>query len=164
MRHIGTNPVQATPDRPSNWRHKHKGFPPYLGRQPVLRTGATSIHALTRQRGAQLLVTSFAYYSPENYSKKAFEARELDYAENRGMPTEVWGAPDSVVTGIRAHNDVVRKLVAREKDLLFVDMEREVPKEGAYFFDICHLSEQGTERFSSMLVKAIVRPWPKQLR
>lgn len=116
-----------------------------------------AILALSRERGERILVTTFSWYSPETYSKTAFEARKLDYVENRGMPTEVWGAPKNVVAGIRVHNDVVRKLVAGEKDLLFIDMEKEIPKQGAYFVDICHLSEKGTERFSLLLSDAMVK-------
>lgn len=117
------------------------------------------VSRMTRNDTAPILMT-FAYYVPPAYSLSAFDAGDLDYASSTDRsPIEIWGHPRNVVAGIKAHNDVVRYLAARHPEETFIDMEESIPKQGAYFSDICHLSERGSDRFAAVLAARIAAIW-----
>ncbi len=117
------------------------------------RANLEAIAELARRRGDPLLVMTFASYIPENYSEEAFREGRLDYTPTEHThPIEIWGRPAHIAAGLRVHNAAIREVVAGAPDLLFVDQEREIPAEGAYFGDVCHLSEAGVERFVANLL------------
>jgi hypothetical protein len=111
------------------------------------RNNFENILSIARGKGEPVLIMTFSFYVPSNYSRDAFESGTLDYEKNsQAVPIEMWGRPDNVVKGIQAHNTVIREL-AKNNDVLFVDQEKVIPKSGKYFIDICHLSLRGQKKF-----------------
>jgi hypothetical protein len=51
---------------------------------------------------------------------------------------------------LEEYNNVTR-LMAYSNKLLLIDLARELPKSSAYFYDICHFTEEGSERVSEIL-------------
>lgn len=112
------------------------------------RTNLTRIVELAREREETLVLMTFAWYVPDDYTKQRFHDGQLPYTPaEKTHPIEIWGSPENVVAGIRAHNAVVREVAAAHPDLPFVDQEQRIPRDGAYFGDICHFSERGLEAF-----------------
>ena len=113
---------------------------------------------LAGERGDPLLLVSFAYYIPPGYTLERFKSKALDYEEHLS-PIELWGKPENVEAGIRAHNEIIRSLYEKHREdatgrIGFVDLERLMPKDGSCFNDICHLTHKGSEQF----VDAILGP------
>lgn len=105
------------------------------------RKNLEDIIETARSRSAQIILMTFAYYVPPSYIREAYEQHKLDYL-GRGYPVELWGEPLNVIKGIEAHNQVIRELAEQYSDVILLDMEKIIPKEGKYFTDICHLSYQ----------------------
>jgi len=106
-------------------------------------------------RREPLMLMTFAYYVPVDYTEARFKARALDYTAHL-LPIELWGQPACVVAILSAHNEAVRELASRYPDVLFVDQEAMIPKGGLYFNDICHFTHEGCERFvTDLLDKAL---------
>jgi len=131
------------------------------------RSNLEGILELSRERGERLAIMSFATFVPPDYSEKKFKAGELAYTPTeRASPIEIWGRGEHVLAGVAAHNEVIREVVAAAPDVLFIDQENLIPKDGMYFVDVCHFSEEGLEVFADHLVTAvfsgpgIVRPEP----
>jgi hypothetical protein len=98
---------------------------------------------------------SFAWYVPPGYSLERMRARRLDYSDPL-LPLEAWGEPESVARALSAHDAVLREAVARRPEVLFVDQEALVPRDGRHFRDVCHLSPLGAEVFLDGLERAIL--------
>lgn len=104
-----------------------------------------------------VVLMSFASYFPENYTKQAFLAGELDYTDGTyRLPAEIWGRPEAVRATIAVHNGVIRSLAEAYPQVLCVDQAARIPAEGRYFADPCHFSAAGRELFVDNLVSAIV--------
>lgn len=107
-------------------------------------------------RNHSLIVGTFPYYHPENYTLESFIARELDYRESIFM-TEMYGNPKDVVVAIDAHNGVLQKLAATSTDWLLLDIDSIIPKKGEYFNDICHLAPDGCSLLNRSLARSLKR-------
>ncbi|MFO1001716.1 MAG: hypothetical protein U0936_15375 [Planctomycetaceae bacterium] len=104
-------------------------------------------------RGAKTPVTlmTFATHFVDGYTKEAFDAKQLGYADGAyELATEVWGKPENVSRGVAIHNDVIRQLSSEHPDLVFIEMEGEL-KDIKYFTDVCHLSAAGLDRFADVV-------------
>ena len=135
-----------------------------LGRQPDtwmdlgcrVKTASCFAHnlaelaRLARRRGDRLLLATFALYIPPDYSLAAFRAHRLDYAAHES-PVELWGRPECVRLGVRAHNRALRR-VARELGVPLVEVAREMPHGRRYFDDPCHLTLQGSRRWVELVL------------
>lgn len=111
-----------------------------------------------RSRGEPVLLLTFAWYLPADYTAEKCRTGRLDYAPSpRPSLVEMWGSIDGVVKGIQTHNDVIRRLAGEHPEILFVDADRLVPKRGEFFHDICHLSESGKVQLMEAFLPAIAR-------
>jgi len=110
----------------------------------------------TKNRGEKLVLLSFAYHVPENYSLAAFESKSLDYGRHI-CPAEIWGIPSNVVKGIQVHNEAVESMVRENPELTFLDINRIIPKSALYFDDICHLTHEGCQLFGQTLAERVVK-------
>jgi hypothetical protein len=117
----------------------------------AFRRNLTGILELAREKQEHIVVMTYAYYVPDDYSEEKFERKELDYMLHI-FKIELWGAPDHVVAAIEAHNRVVRQVTPRYANAQLLDQEALIPKRGFYFYDVCHLSENGSARFVDNLL------------
>lgn len=119
------------------------------------RQNLAEIVRLARERGSEVLLVSFAWFIPEDYTFEALTAKSLDYSYAPvSCSVEMWGEPDAVRKTLNAHNAVVRDLVQEHPDIRFADVEAAIPRRGEFFIDPCHLTEVGCRRF----VEAV---WPQ---
>lgn len=110
----------------------------------------TNIIEIAKSRNESVLLMTFAYYVPGDYSEAKFRNRSLDYGFDDSLhphPIELWGKPENVVAGISAHNAVIEEVAERYTNVTFIDQNRLIPKSGQYFNDICHFTYEGCEAF-----------------
>jgi hypothetical protein len=114
-----------------------------------IRTPATfqrnlgEIVTTAKKRGERVVVMTFAYYVPADYSLDACLAGKLDYQAPTNTPVEIWGKPAYVVAALQQQNDAVRELATQHPDVVFVDQDRLLARTGKNFADCCHLTEEG---------------------
>ncbi len=121
---------------------------------PSLEANLRAIIRLARERETRVILMTFPYYLPPDYTREKYEAARLDYDEETFAPVEYWGLPSNIVKGLEAHNEVIRR-VGTEEGVVFIDQAARIPQRGDLFRDICHYSEAGTERFVANLLPAI---------
>ncbi len=126
------------------------------------RGNLDSILQLAGERRQPVVLMTFAYHLPDDYTEARFDDRALDYSTHR-LSTELWGKPECVVAGLRAHNDAVRSVASRYEGARLVDQEALIGKKGLHFNDICHLTHEGCERFAENVLP-VVLPLAKRLR
>lgn len=104
-------------------------------------------------RGEPLMLSTFAYHVPPDYSLERFEKKQLDYLLHL-TALEIWGRPENVVAGMSAHNEVVRRL-ASENDVWFVDQAGLMEAAPENFNDAVHFTTRGSEAFVDHLIEAL---------
>lgn len=145
------------------------------------RANMEKIVRLAGQRDQPVVLMTFAYYRPDNYTQEAFASRELDYTAHT-FGTELWGRGDCVVKALEAHNAAIQAVVSASQGgtnvdqaesesngvnvvdhaqsqsygVLLVDQAQGLPREGLYFNDICHLTHEGCERFVENLLPVLL--------
>ena len=117
---------------------------------------------LASKRGDPLMLMAFASYVPEHYSREAFAAKRLDYRLHR-MPVEFWGRVDDVKAALAAQNDVVRRIAAQHREILFVDQAALMEGSSRNFNDPFHLTIDGSVTFAKHMVD-VLRPRLSQPR
>lgn len=124
---------------------------------PSFRENLASVLEMAAAEGTPVVGATFAYYVPEDYSLERFRARALDFAfQRRSLPIELWGRAANVVRGIQVHNRVLRELAAsRPGAFALVDVQGALPKDGARFIDVCHLTRRGSADFARLLLPAL---------
>ena len=100
---------------------------------------------LAKKRQEPVLMSTFAFYVPKNYSYFRFQTHQLDY-DKHTFPIEIWGKPEYVILGTLAHNNIMHKLAANHPEIMFLDEYPRMPKGKEYFNDICHLTDKGIEK------------------
>jgi hypothetical protein len=119
------------------------------------RRNLGAILDLAVSRGDPVLVMTFATYLAPDYSLDGFRRRQLDYTLHM-EPIELWGSPENVMAGIRAHNGVVRELARDRRGVYLVDQQEQMPGRRDYFNDVCHLTVAGASRFVGNMVPAML--------
>jgi hypothetical protein len=123
---------------------------------PVFAANLEAVLEMARERGQRVMLATYAYYVPADYTNERFLAHETDYAfAPESVAIEVWGYSHHVAAAIEAHNRVVREAAGRHPEVIFVDMERLLPKDGAHFIDVCHWTDLGRERFAQGVLEAL---------
>ena len=117
--------------------------------QQSFKQNMNNILDIAKERGDKLILATYAWYLPPNYSFEAFKQKNLDY-DQQIFPVELYGYPNNVVKGIGFHNQLIRDLV-KEQQITFFDLENAIPKNRNYFDDICHLNENGCRLLSSRI-------------
>lgn len=118
------------------------------------RSNLMKILQIAKQKNEPILLMTFSYYVPDDYSLEKFRNKSLDYQLHRSA-IEIWGKPEYVVSGIEAHNQVILDIQASDSSIYFVDMTKLMPKEGRYFDDICHFTYAGSEIFVNNILPEI---------
>ncbi len=108
-----------------------------------------------------VLLQTFAYHIPANYSDEKFDRHELGYGkrvQSAGFPLRMWGRPVDLVKGVEAHNQIVRNLAEQHPgQTVFVDQDRSMSHHVRYFVDGCHFTDDGCRKFVDNLLPAVVR-------
>lgn len=104
----------------------------------------------TQKSGHNFILGTFPYYQAPNYTLSLFKDKRLGYSESIFF-TEMYGNPEDVVTSIDVHNKLIRLEAHKHPSIIMLDLEKEIPRDGAYFNDICHLSPLGCNRLNQVL-------------
>ncbi len=118
------------------------------------RDNLTEIARLSGERGAALILGTFAYFLPAGYTREAFERAGLAY-QAHSFAVELWGRPGNVVKGIETHNRIIREVAAR-RGLPLVEVADGFRGKNQYFDDIVHLSPEGSQAWVEMMTPAIL--------
>jgi hypothetical protein len=112
---------------------------------------------LAGTKDEDLLICSFASYSPENYSLDRFKSKNLDYKfQDNSRETEIWGNPEAVITFIDTANATSKSnFINQPNNSQLVDAHRHMKGKPYLFADICHFSPQGLEQFTDLLSEAL---------
>jgi hypothetical protein len=125
---------------------------------PVFRRNLEAILALAAARSDPVMLMTFAYHLPPDYTLERFERHELGFGTWKGStpsPVEIWGTPEHVRAGLGAHDDVLRALHDAHPEALFVDQEARLGADPVNFVDVCHLSPEGAKRFVAGIMEAV---------
>jgi len=112
------------------------------------RNMETLIKEIMRHNAVPVLMTQ-AFYIPNEYTLQKFCLNQLgynnpDHYDQR--PVEAWGDVEYVRAGLKKHNDITRDL-AEKCHLRIIDQEKLMGENIFWFGDLCHFSEEGTDRF-----------------
>ena len=113
--------------------------------------------SLARAKREPVLLMTFAYAIPEEYSRVRFEQGALGYDRSKpGEPVEMWGRPEDIIRGLQVHNDIIRE-AANGTDVFFVDQDALMKHDPRNFIDVCHLSPAGSDQFVRHMVDKLKR-------
>ena len=123
------------------------------------------IMRLAESKGEPVVLMTFAYALPEDYTLERFRQGTLGFVPApNASPTELWGTPEHIRKGLEVHNSIVRDL-ATAHDVVFVDQAALLGQDPKFFIDACHLSPGGAEQFVENIMSAIqhrgMRPLPR---
>ncbi len=122
----------------------------------VFEKNLEEVLKLAKARDQRVLLMTYAYYLPADYSNERFMSQLTDYSfEPESVAVEIWGIKENVIKAIKTHNEVIRTVAARHSEALFFDMERFIPKDNEHFIDICHWTDKGRARFAEGVVEAL---------
>ena len=123
---------------------------------PAFSHNVEEVLRIAGERGQRVLLLTYAYYLPADYSNERFFSQQTDYTfMPESVATEVWGLKQNVVAAIEAQNEALRAIAARHPEALFFDMERFIPKRREYWIDICHWTDLGRETFARGVLEAL---------
>ncbi len=123
---------------------------------PAFHKNIAEILVGCRSAKIPVLITTFAYHLPPDYTRERFDRGELDYGAGRyRLATELWGRPANVVATLDAQNDRVRELAAEHSEVLFWDAHASIGNQAKYFSDVCHLTPEGCREFSSRMIDTL---------
>jgi hypothetical protein len=115
-----------------------------------------SIAMLANKKRDPLLLVKYASFFPKGVKLTGKDEDKRHFTPCYVLsPVTTWGEPENVKKGIRMHNEMLMKVYRMQKTYFF-DMAAVLPKDSAMFCDVCHLSEQGAQRFASELSRYIV--------
>jgi hypothetical protein len=125
---------------------------------PVFSRNVEEVLRIARERGQRVLLLTYAYYLPDDYTNERFFARTTDYTfMPESVATEVWGRKENVVAAIEAHNEAIRRIAELHPEALFFDMERYIPKDREHWIDVCHWTDLGREAFARGVLEAVAK-------
>ncbi|MGO9018851.1 MAG: hypothetical protein ACLQVJ_10930 [Syntrophobacteraceae bacterium] len=135
---------KAEPKRPSN--DEWLGYGDDIKTAESFKINLQKIIDIASAHNEPVLLMTFAFYVPPDYTRENFTKKALDYTLHL-CPIELWGTPENTVKTINVHNKVIREIYEQNKGLVFIDQAGLIPQSGLYFNDICHLTYLGSEKF-----------------
>ena len=122
---------------------------------PCFKRNTATIAADCKQKKEELLLMSYAYYLPPNYSLDRFENRQLDYTfQPNSRETEIWGKAQNVSSFLDSSNAAM-KVIAETTRCNFFDMHKRIGTVHTSYADVCHFSSTGLAVFSNALTEQI---------
>jgi GDSL-like Lipase/Acylhydrolase family len=126
--------------------------------QKVFRGNLMTLINTVRANGSIPILMTFAWAIPDNYTIESFKSGSSGYnnpTKYDSWPVELWGPEEYVREGLRTHNRIVGQ-IATANNVLLIDQEKLIGKDLYWFGDLCHLSEEGTERFIDNIVNFFI--------
>jgi hypothetical protein len=157
---LGSPPKYIPKKRLSDGWMKHGAA---IKSEKSFRTNVERILDIAQTKEESVVLMTFCYYVPDDYSLKRFDEKTLDYSLHDSA-IEIWGYPENIVNGLEKHNKILHDVADRFDTVVFIDQNGVFPKRGAYFNDICHFTQQGCEQFVDRIMKVIVGPGGHWLR
>jgi len=133
---------------------------PYLQEGKFIKSTASFkrnlnyIYVMSKSKGEQFVMGTFAWHLPDDYSYDKFKNKELDY-DQQLYPTELYGLAINVERGLIAHNKVIRELFSQEPAINIIAANEIIPKNGEHFDDVCHLNQLGCSILGSQLLDVV---------
>lgn len=121
----------------------------HFASEKTLRNNLELMIELAKKNGIKPILVTFANSIPDNYSRASFDGHSLGYnnpTNYDAVPVELWGSPAYVREGLDRNNKMIRDL-AGQLGVPLIDQEALIGKDLKWFGDVCHLSEEGTDRF-----------------
>jgi hypothetical protein len=143
---LGLRPT--LPDRPTR-EDLEEGLD--IKTQASFRENLGAVIETANRRGDPLLVATFAIHLPRDYTRDAFRELGSDYAQHLA-PVKLWGLPETIRSGVAAHNAVSRDLAAGADAVWLADVAASLPRERALFNDVCHLTVDGSLAFADIVL------------
>lgn len=112
------------------------------------------IIAIARQHHTKVLLSTFAYAIPENYSRKAFMANELGFVnpdnyDKRDISN--WGNPAYLREGLDKTNEIIRA-IGQQPGITLLDSQQLFGESTHLFGDVCHFNDDGVDAFIQAVV------------
>jgi hypothetical protein len=126
--------------------------------EKVFRRNLVTLIKAARENGSVPILMTFAWTIPDGYTQESFRSGSLGYnnpTSYDSWPVEFWGPPEYVRDGLQAHNKIIRE-ISRTENVVLIDQEHMIGKDLYWFGDVCHLSEEGTDRFINNIVTFFV--------
>jgi GDSL-like Lipase/Acylhydrolase family len=120
---------------------------------PSFEANLEAIAVAAEKRGDPVVLSTFAYYLPANYSEDAFRAKALDYGSH-SCPARMWGEAPNVARTLDLHNEAVRR-VADRHGLTLIDQRANMPDGKRYYNDPCHLTDEGCARWVENVISGL---------
>ncbi|MFM8580321.1 MAG: hypothetical protein ACKOFW_02335, partial [Planctomycetaceae bacterium] len=129
-------------------------------RQPqtprTLRANYAGLLELAEQRGDPVLLLTYAWHLPADYTLEKFSNHELDYARDAPArcAAELWARPADVNNILTLQNAEIRDLAKQHPRASLYDLAEHLPRTGGNFVDPCHLTPAGCAKFVELI-------WPE---
>ena len=132
----------------------------YVRTDRTVRAHVTEICAIAAARSDPLVLVTFATHLPPAYDLDRPSRQQRkgvdDFAGGGGSALEMWGKPQTVMKAVALHNEVIRETARACPGATLFDMAKRMPDDGALFTDVCHLSQQGADRYVELIVPALL--------
>ena len=124
-------------------------------KNPFLRNIEEIIQMATK-RNETIILTTYAWNLPEEYTLKKFFDKQLDVYDAQLFPVEFYGQPEHIRKGIKLHNSIIKSLATKYDAMRILDFEAKLPKTKDYFNDVCHLNQEGCSIMAKELSNVIL--------
>lgn len=131
------------------------GYGRFVKNKKVIKNNIEYIASKVQEDGGTVILPSFAWYIPDDYSETMFESRVLDYNEHF-CKIEIWGRPDIVKQALNLNNSVIKDICSSNNKIISLDLNEHLPHNKEYFNDICRLTDKGSGLFAALITEKIL--------
>jgi hypothetical protein len=143
----------------SNYVRKGKIKPEHVKYGKLYKNNCTfdinldNIIALAKKQNEKVILLPIIIYIPKEYTEYKFTNDLLDYNNESGYPVEIYGDPENLEKIASRLKDTMRE--KENKYVSFYDID--ISKDKYHFRDLCHLTENGIEEYTSILSNIICK-------
>jgi hypothetical protein len=120
----------------------------------ILTGNVEAMAAAATAAAARVVLCSFAVALPTD--DPALEAR---VRSQEPVMEHFWGRVDSTLLGVAEHNRALAAIAARH-ELPLAPVAELIPRDGAHFLDLCHLTAEGNRILGEAVADAVAGPVP----
>ena len=123
----------------------------------TLRNNYAQLLDTARQRRDPVLLLTYAWHLPADYTLEKFSRHELDYAREAPArcAAELWARPEDVDQILTLQNAAIRELAQQHPEATLCDLANQLPRTGQNFVDPCHLTPAGCAAFVELIWPAV---------